>query len=233
MAKVYFQNMNKETVATINQISEARFVMAEEIKRLSNERKSIKKRYEEAVAAENEADRKTAEAELRVNQDKGKAVRIWYKEQLFDHKDSAGNEFKGLFTALGLTTDFYQVYVDMVNESKFSPYFDAIKSMLADFGMGDLKNRLVSAVAHALDHCGGVAKISDADFRKGVYLKEEKQNVFFDKFFCTLLAYVSDTCPDIVTYTSKTASVIVTYDKNLVFESYKVGEVEDTEKADK
>lgn len=131
-----------------------------------------------------------------------KALRDFMNKKLYDTftgKDTDKIVHIGLFTQLGIDKSFETLYMDTdQNRAK------AVKKLLADYGLENLKNNLIKIVVENLRIVAGKVSTGSSDTLDGKLLKNPNLKAFQKIFGRAVCLYCSDCCKTLHVRDSKT-----------------------------
>lgn len=223
--KIYFQNVNTTTIETINNILDITFVNAFERKELSKELKTVEKELADFMENPANKDKSTLEFQKKITliKNKREALRKWTDATLRDHKNNSDQWENGLFSEVGVTREFCEIYLECRDNETWGKWKDAIKTMLKDtYGMS-LDDKLVGKFANYLEHQVGSTCTGINQVLKGQLLKAQTVRNFSEIMVRAIATYMAKTNCNVTIPTAEFYVAKVTYDKNVkTVEQYEV-----------
>lgn len=227
--KIYFATVNKEVVATVNNVLEVCFVHASVSTELSKEKSALRKELAEVVekianGTAKDGEKLAVEKKINIVTNKQKALVAWRKNTLYTHKAENSEEWvEGLYAKLGINQDLLEVRDTCATANTWGKWNDAIRKLLAEvFGLNFADDKLPAKFASYLEHLVGATLGSNKDILKGKLLKDDTRfNNFAELMARGMATYMAKTCEDIVLPTAEFYTASVKFDKDLrVVEEY-------------
>lgn len=215
--KIYFKHVNTEVKETINTILDVTFANAFERKALSIELKQIEKELEDFKAQEENEGKSTVEFTKRMNVIKSKrdALRKWTDTTLRNHKNDDGVWEDGLFSAVGVTSNFCEIYLDCKANETWGKWDKTIKDMLVETYEISVEDKLLKKFADYLGRQVGSSCTGINQVLKGQLLKAQTVRNFSEIMVRAIAEYMAKTVEDVVIPTSEFYVAKINYDENL------------------